>query len=46
MSRRVTVMLDDKVIKKLRTKQAMMIKKSSKSVSLSKIITEILDRDL
>ena len=46
MSRRVTVMLDDEVMKKLRVKQAMMIKKSSKSVSLSKVITEILDQAL
>ena len=46
MSRRVTVMLDDEVMKKLRAKQAMMIKKSSKSVSLSKVITEILDQAL
>ena len=46
MSRRVTVMIDDDVLKKLRTKQAMMIKRSSTSVSLSKVITEILDQAL
>ena len=46
MSRRVTVMIDDDVLKKLRTKQAMMIKRSSTSVSLSKVITEILDHAL
>lgn len=46
MSRRVTVMLDEEVIKKLRAKQASMIKKSSNSVSLSKVITDVLDQAL
>jgi len=42
MARRITVLLDDDVIKKLRTKQALEIKKSSKSVSFSKIIADTL----
>jgi len=35
-------MLDDKLIKKLRNKQATAIKKSHQSISFSKIINEIL----
>ncbi len=35
-------MLDDELLKKLRKKQAQEIKKSQKSVSLSKIINETL----
>jgi len=42
MVRRVTVLLDDDVIKKLRLKQAQEIKKSKKSVSFSKIIIDTL----
>lgn len=38
MSRRVTVILDDDVIKKLRILQAKMIKDSNRSVSFSKVV--------
>jgi len=44
MSRRITVMLDDDVLKKLRVKQAMMIKKSVQTVSFSKVITDTLQQ--
>ena len=40
MSKRVTVVLSDENIKKLRAKQAVAIKKSMKSVSFSKVINE------
>jgi len=42
MLRRVTITLDDVLLKKLRKKQAQEIKKSHNSVSLSKIINETL----
>jgi hypothetical protein len=42
MSKRITVMLDDENLKKLYTKQAAAIKKSTKSVSLSRVINDSL----
>ncbi len=42
MLRRITITLDDNLLKKLRKKQAQEIKKSRNSVSLSKIINETL----
>lgn len=42
MSNRITVMLDDDVIKKLRAIQAEKIKKSSGIVSFSSVIDEVL----
>ena len=46
MGKRVTVMLDDEVIKKLRNLQADKISKEMKSVSLSEIINEILSKNM
>ncbi len=40
MAKRITVMLDDDNLKKLRLKQAKAIKESSKSVSFSRIIND------
>jgi len=42
MSKRITIVIDDANLKKLRTKQATEIKKSSKSVSLSRIINDAI----
>ena len=42
MLKRITVMLDDDLIKKLRTKQAKLIKESNQSISLSRVINEHL----
>ncbi len=38
MLRRITIMLDDDLQKKLREKQAKLIKQSKKSVSFSKVV--------
>jgi hypothetical protein len=39
-------MLDDDLLKKLRTNQAKMIKQTNKSVSLSRVINEYLEVNL
>ena len=39
-------MLDDELIKKLRAKQAKLIKESSKSVSFSRVVNELLRKGL
>jgi len=46
MLRRITIMLDDGLVKKLRNKQAKLIKKSQGSVSLSKVINDYLSDSL
>ena len=46
MAKRVTVMLDDDLVKKLRHKQANVIKDSVKSVSFSKVINQQIQRAL
>jgi len=46
MSKRITVVLDDEIVKKLRHRQAKMINKSSKSVSFSRVINEELRKAL
>jgi len=46
MSKRITVVLDDELVKKLRNLQAKMINKSSKSVSFSRVINEVLRKAL
>ena len=42
MSKKVTIVLDDLVVKKLHEKQAKLIRESSTSVSFSRVINEIL----
>jgi len=42
MAKRITIMLDDDMDKKLRIKQAEMIKKTQSSVSFSKTINDVL----
>ena len=46
MGKRVTIVLSDENLKKLRAKQAAAIKKSTKSVSFSKVINETLRKSL
>jgi len=46
MSRRITIVLDDDNIKKLRTIQAKKIKESDKSVSFSRVINDVLRKNL
>ena len=45
MSRRVTVILEDSLLKKLRKKQAELIRESSNSVSFSSVINQTLRKN-
>jgi len=42
MAKRITIVLDDNLLMKLRRKQAQLIKESVKSVSLSRVLNETL----
>jgi hypothetical protein len=42
MKQRITIMIDDAVLKKLRLNQAKKIQKENRSVSMSEIISESL----
>ena len=42
MLRRITIMIDEDILKQLRQKQAHQIRNSTESVSLSKVINEEL----
>ncbi len=46
MNQRITIMLDEEIIKKLRNLQAKQIKESAESVSFSKVISECLIKSL
>ena len=46
MPKRVTVMIDDEIIKKLRLIQSKKIKESIKSVSFSDVINDVLQNEL
>ncbi len=46
MPKRITVVLDDEVVKKLRNIQSKMISKSTKHVSFSRVINEELRKAL
>jgi len=46
MTRRVTVILDDDLVKKLRERQAKLIKESSSSVSFSRVLNETVRKSL
>jgi len=46
MSNRITIVLDDDLIKKLREKQAKQIKETTKSVSFSSVINQILRKQI
>jgi len=46
MARRVTVVLDDELVKKLRIVQSMKIRKSKKSFSFSRVINDELRKSL
>jgi hypothetical protein len=46
MKQRVTIMLDDEVIKKIRKVQAKMILEKQASVSLSSLINKLLKENL
>ena len=44
VSKRVTIMLDEELAKKIRIKQAKLIKESTKSVSFSRVLNEVLQQ--
>ena len=46
MSKRITIMLDDDLVKKLRERQSKLIKKSEKSVSFSSVLNESVCKSL
>ncbi len=46
MSQKISIVLDDKLVVKLRKKQADAIRNSSKNVSLSKIISDVIEAGL
>ena len=46
MSQRITIVLDDDLVKKLREKQSSLIKKSSTSISFSRVVNETLRKGI
>jgi hypothetical protein len=46
VAKRITIVLDDVLLKKLRLLQAKKIKESASSVSFSRIVNEILEKGL
>jgi predicted transcriptional regulator len=46
MKKRITVVLDDDLVKKLHIIQAKLMRKYTKSVSFSSVITDILEKEL
>ena len=45
-AKRITIMLDDDLLKKLHEMQAKLIKESSKSVSFSRVLNETIRKKL
>ena len=46
MAKRITIMLDDELEKKLRLKQAKLIQKTKNTVSFSQVINEVIQKGL
>jgi hypothetical protein len=46
MAKRITIMLDDDLVKKLHEKQAKLIKETTSSISFSKVLNNILRESL
>ena len=46
MSKRITIVLDDELVKKLRERQAYLIKKSTNSVSFSRVVNEMVRKGI
>jgi hypothetical protein len=46
MAKRITIMLDDYLVKKLHEIQAIQIKKTQKSVSFSRVLNEMLRKNI
>lgn len=43
---RITIMIDDDLVKKLRNRQAKLIKESEKNVSFSQVLSEAVQKGL
>ena len=46
MTERITIMFDEDLVKKLRTRQAELLRKTSKSVSFSYVVNEAVKKGL
>jgi len=46
MGKRITIVLDDDLVKKLHDKQAKLIRESAKSVSFSRVINDTLRKNI
>lgn len=46
MSKRITIVLDDDLLKKLREKQAKLIKESADAVSFSRVVNQTLRKNI
>ena len=46
MGKRITIVLDDDLVKKLRDKQAKLIRESAKSVSFSRVLNDTLRKNI
>ena len=46
MAKRVTIMIDDDLDRKIRLKQAKMIQKTNKAISFSKVVNDTLRKNL
>jgi len=46
MARRITIVLDDDIVKKLREKQAKLIRETSEAVSFSKIVNNAIRKSI
>lgn len=46
MASRITIMLEDELVKKLRIKQSKLIQESNKAVSFSQVINDTLKNNL
>ena len=46
MARRITIVFDDELVKRLREQQAKLIKESTSSVSFSKVLNDVVRKGL
>jgi hypothetical protein len=46
MGKRITIVLDDDLVKKLHDKQAKLIRESAKSVSFSRVLNDTLRKNI
>ena len=46
MGKRITIVMEDAIVKKLREKQARLIKETSESVSFSAVINDIIRKNI